>query len=224
MYREMIRVGHQPPQIREEGGSVRVSLLGGAPNKAIARYVASLPDEYADDADVMLLLFSLLSKRTVNAETMSPVLQKPADETAGVLKKLAGDDVSMVEPTRETVRRRHPSYRLREHVVRELGSTLGYRRRTADEIDRKVIAAVEEIGQVTSKVVQLLVDVDGGRASRILGDLVDRQVLVKTSRQQRGPGVTYGPGPRFPGRKPGRKKPSRADLPSSQAELFPDDT
>ncbi|MFD0519076.1 ATP-binding protein [Paractinoplanes durhamensis] len=231
MYREMIRLGHQPPQIREDWGSVRVSLLGGAPNKAIARYVASLPEEYADDADAMLVLFALLSKRTVTAEQLTPVLQKPIDEVAGVLRKLDGDDVAMVEPTRETIRRRYPTYRLREQVIRELGAAVGYRRRTQDDIDRKVIEAVQEIGQITGKMVQLLLDVDGSRASRILADLVDRQLLIKTSHQQRGPGVTYGPGPRFPLRKGRRRsvssKPGADRVPvedqPEQQELFTDD-
>lgn len=231
MYREMIRVGHQPPQIQESWGTVRVSLLGGAPNKAIARYVASLPEEYADDADVMLVLFSLLSKRTVTAEQLMPVLQKPIDEVAGVLRKLDGDDIAMVEPTRETIRRRYATYRLREHVIRELGAAVSYRRRTQDDIDRKVIEAVQEIGQITGRMVQLLLDVDGSRASRILADLVDRQILMKTSHQQRGPGVKYGPGSQFPLRK-GRRglkstqpKPNRAagDDQPEQQELFPDD-
>jgi len=46
--------------------------------------------------------------------------------------------------------------------------------------------------------VRLLLDVDVVAASRLLGDLVDRQILVKTSKAQRGPGVTYGPGPALP--------------------------
>ncbi len=207
MYREMIRIGQQPPQIRDEAGSVRVSLLGGAPNKSIARYVASLPEDYADDADVMLVLFSLLTKKTVTAQQMAPVLQKPIDETAGVLRKLSHDDVAMVEPTRETFRRRYPTFRLREHVVRDLGNALSYRRRTQDEIDRKVIETVQDMDRISAKLVQLLFDVDGSRASRILADLVERGILVKTSPQQRGPGVTYGHGPSFPSRRNARRNP-----------------
>jgi hypothetical protein len=35
-------------------------------------------------------------------------------------------------------------------------------------------------------------------ANNLLDDLVRRGILVKTSPQQRGPAVEYGPGPRFP--------------------------
>ena len=41
-------------------------------------------------------------------------------------------------------------------------------------------------------------DVQPATASRILSDLVGRGILVKTSTAQRGPSVTYGPGPKFP--------------------------
>ncbi len=74
---------------------------------------------------------------------------------------------------------------------------ISYRRRTADEIDRKVVATVSKLGQITNGVVQALLDVKVERASPILADLVDREILVKTSPHERGPRVTYGPGPRF---------------------------
>lgn len=200
MYRDMIRTGHQPPQITESD-YVRVTLTGGAPNRNLARYVASLPVATADDVDAMLVLFTLLTQRTVTAAQLERVLQKPAAEVETVLRALAADEIAMVEPTRQTSRRRLATYRLREHALRELGTAVSYRRRTADEIDRKIVATVSELGQITNGVVQALLDVKVERASRILADLVDREILVKTSPHERGPRVTYGPGPRFPAKR-----------------------
>lgn len=210
MYRDMIRTGHQPPQITESD-YVRVTLTGGAPNRNLARYVASLPGATADDVDAMLVLFTLLTQRTVTATRLEPVLQKPAAEVETVLRALAADEIAMLEPTRQSSRRRMATYRFREHALRELGTAVSYRRRTADEIDRKIVATVSELGQITNGVVQALLDVKVERASRILADLVDREILVKTSPHERGPRVTYGPGPRFPakrGPKPQRGRPS----------------
>jgi ATP-dependent DNA helicase RecG len=197
MYRDMIRSGHQPPQIAESD-YVRVTLSGGAPNRALARYVASLPSTVADDVDAMLVVFTLLGQRTVSAQGLEPVLQKPPAEIESVLRGLAADEVGMLESTRQTVRRRMPTYRLRENALKELGTAVSYRRRTADEIDNKIVATVAELGQITNRVVQALLDVKVERASRILADLVDREILVKTSPHERGPRVTYGPGRRFP--------------------------
>jgi len=198
MYREMVRVGHQPPQFTEEADRVRVTLLGGAPNQHLARYVATLPSSEADDADSMLILYQLLTKRTVTASTAARLLQKGVDEVEDVLRRLASEAVAMIEPTRETFRRSHPNYRLQEHVVSALGPAVSYRRRTTDEYDRKIIELVREIGHINARMVKIALDLDTTPVSRVLGDLVTREVLVKTSEAQRGPAVTYGPGPKFP--------------------------
>jgi ATP-dependent DNA helicase RecG len=210
MYRDMIRSGHVPPEIMESH-YVRVTLAGGAPNRGLARYVAGLPAPTADDVDAMLVLFTLLGQRTVTSAGLSPVLQKPPAEVEAVLRGLATDDVGMLEPTRQSVRRRAATYRLREDALKELGTAVSYRRRTADEIDRKVIATVSELGQITNGVVQALLDVRVDRASRILADLVQRGILVKTSPHERGPRVTYGPGSNFPARPHPRPRKPRAN-------------
>jgi ATP-dependent DNA helicase RecG len=108
--------------------------------------------------------------------------------------------MAMIEPNRETARRAHPSYRLREHVVSALGPAVIYRRRTPDEYDRKIIELAREAGQVNARMVKIALDVETGQASQLLSDLVRRGVLVKTSKSQRGRLVTYGPGPQFPTR------------------------
>ncbi len=216
MYREMIRIGHHPPEITEEDPAVRVALLGGSPNKSIAKYVASLPQDCAEDADALLVLFHLLTNRSVTNEAIAPVLQKSEAEAEGVLSALASEEVAMLEVTRETARYKKRTYRLREHVVRQLDTAVTYRRRTIDTIDRKIIETVEELGMITGRAVQLLFDVNASRASRIISDLVEREVLIKTSTQQRGPGVTYGKGPKFPA-----KRKTRSKKAASQATTSP---
>jgi ATP-dependent DNA helicase RecG len=112
--------------------------------------------------------------------------------------------VAMIEPTRQTARAAHPSYRLREDALKQLGTAVPYTRHKADEIERRVVAHVREYGRVTNATVQNLFTVGTQRAHQILADLVQRDILVKTSTAQRGPGVEYGPGPTFPPRPPRR--------------------
>lgn len=156
----------------------------------------------------MLVLFRLCSVKTVSAQQLARLVQKSVVETEQVLRRLATDGVGLLEPTRQTVRRTNPSYRLRGDVLRELGSAVPYQRRTVDEIDRKVIAHVREYGKVTNRTVQNMLDVEVQRARGILKDMVDRHLLKKTSEAQRGPSVEYGPGSRFPGK--GKGKPARS--------------
>jgi ATP-dependent DNA helicase RecG len=212
MYREMIRSGREVPTIESAADHVRVSLVGGAPNTQIARYVAGLPVHERDDTDTMLVLFSLMSQKTINAKGLVAVLQKPVEECEAVLRRLSGEDAAMLEPTRESARRSNPNYRLRSAVLQALGSAVGYQRRTTDEIDRKVIEHVREYGKVTNRTVRNLLEVGVQRSSEILGDLVTREVLAKTSEAKRGPSVEYGPGRGFP-KKREKKEPAAGNEP-----------
>lgn len=198
MYREMVRVGHAPPHFEETVDQVAVTLIGGAPNTHLTRYVVTLPQAEVDDADAMLVLFTLLTKRVLSASQLVPLLQKRADEVEFVLRRLATAPADMLEPTRETARRQHPNYRLREHVITALGPAVTYRRRTTDEYDRKVVELVREAGTINARIIRIALDLAAVPASRLLADLVERRILVKTSEAQRGPSVTYGPGPDFP--------------------------
>lgn len=214
MYREMIRSGRAVPGISSSADNVRVTLVGGAPDTQIARYVAQLPAREREDTDAMLVLVALCNRKTVNAMQLASILQKDAEEVEAVLRRLGEDDTGMLEPTRESARRRQPNYRLRSDALKKLGSAVPYQRRTTDEIDRKVIEHVREYKRVTNRTVRNLLDVSVQRAASIVGDLVKREILVKTSEAQRGPSVEYGAGPRFPSKK------KQATDKSAQDQLF----
>ena len=207
MFREMIRVGHDVPLIESEIDFVRVVLSGGAPRTSIVRYVAQLPQEERDDTDAMLVLFALCHHRTVSAETMASTLQKAIPEAETILRRLAQDHPGMLEPTRASRRMSTRQYRLRAESLKVLGTAVRYQRRTVDETDRKVIAHLREYGKITNRTLQNLFDIDVWRSRDILADLQQREVIVRTSQSARGPGVTYGPGPRFP--KPRRPSPAK---------------
>lgn len=203
MYREMIRAGRGAPLIETAPDIVRVTLTGGAPNTQVARYVGQLPAAERDDTDTLLVILTMLARRTVTAESVAPILQRRPEEAEAVLRRLTMEGAALLEPTRESRARLNPTYRLTAEALRALGSAVGYSRRTVDEIDRKVIAHVTEYGRVTNRTLQNMLDVRVSRARQILADLVEREILVKISTQQRGPGVEYGPGPRFPARRRG---------------------
>jgi ATP-dependent DNA helicase RecG len=199
MYRSMIEAGGHPPTFEDRDDSVRVRFAA-ARDADVAKFVAQLPSLSEDEheTDVLIVLHELCSRRTISAETLMPVSQRPLDEAQAVLQRMAGAPLELLEPTRRTAGRALPTYRLRDLVLAQLGGAVGYHRRSGDDIDRKVIAHVAEYQRVTNATVRNLLDVSVSRASGILRDLVDRGVLVKTSTQQRGSAVEYGPGPDFP--------------------------
>jgi len=223
IYREMIRAGGGIPRIEDGGDGVRVALLSGPQNTRMARFVSRLPEDEREDTDTMLVLFTLCSRQSVAAPALTPLLQKSQEEIEAVLRRLASDPPAMLEATRGTFRKRHPSYRLRAETLQALGPAVRYQRRTVDDIDRKVISHVREYGKITNRTIRNLFDVEIHPAKDIIKGLVDRDVLVKVSERQRGPNIEYGPGAKFPD----ARRPSERARPSGAAEtalvLFPDD-
>lgn len=198
MFREMIRSGRDAPLIESHVDRVRVSFVSDAPNAPITRLVAQLPESERDDTDTLLVLLTLRRRALVSAPQIAPTLQKPVEEAEAVLRRLAQDAVGLIEPSRATARRAHPSYRLRAEVLQVLGSAVAYHRRDGDVLDRKMLAHLDEYEFITNRTVQNLFDVSVQRARDLLQDWVRRGFLVKISVHGRGPGVRYGRGPAVP--------------------------
>jgi ATP-dependent DNA helicase RecG len=205
-YREMLRAGKPPPVIEDLGELVRASLSGGIGNDAFIRFVRDLPTELGGDVDVLICLSMLRDATSIDATGLAGSIQRSPMEAQEVLAGLADDGVGLLEPTRRTVRRSFPSYRLRNRPLAELARAVAYRRRAPDEIDAKVVEHVEEYGVVTNKTLQRLFDINVYAARNMLADLRDRDVLKKIGDARGGTGVKYGPGKKFPKRKRARKQ------------------
>jgi ATP-dependent DNA helicase RecG len=220
IYISLIRTGRGIPLIESDPGQVAVRMVGGAPNVHIARYVASLPSVERDDTDALLALYHLCSRRTITPVSSAPLLQRSEAEAATILGRLAVDPPGMVERTRTGRAGGGPAYKLSGLALAALGPAVAYQVRSISDTDRKVIAHVGEYGKITNRTVQNLFDVTVHPANAIIDDLVRREVLVKTSIQQRGPGVEYRPGPKFPHR--GRAAAKRESVKQGAATLRDD--
>lgn len=218
MYASMTAIGHQPPSFSTDGVTVATSLQGGPPNEPVARFVAALPEDRRGDPDTLLILTYLLDHRTTSAVRMSRLMQKSETEAEAKLLELSAPGGALVERTADTARSKRGEYRLVGEAIRALGPSISYRARSGDDTDRKIGTIVAEAGTVTGRIVQTMFDVQPATASRILSDLVDRGILTKTSKATRGPGVTYGPGPKFPTRHRRHPDPHTDDPPLFDVE------
>lgn len=198
MYASMTAVGHQPPHFSTDGLTVEALLVGGAPNEPVARFVADLPEYRRGDPETLLVLMYLLDHRTTTAARMAGLVQKSEAETESKLLELSAPGSALIERTADTARSKRGEYRLVGDAVRALGPAITYRARSGVDTDRKIMTIVREVGAINGRVVQTMFDIQPATASRILSDLVNRGILVKTSKATRGPGVTYGPGAQFP--------------------------
>lgn len=197
-FREMLRAGKAPPIFEDPGLSVRVVLPGGIGNDSFVRFVNDLPDELSRDVEVLLALSLLRDKPSVDSKRLAAAIQRTVLEAQDVLERLADDSVRILEPTRATVRRRLPSYRLRPESLAALARAVTYRRRTLDQTDAKVIEHVHEYGFVTNRTLQRMFDIHVYAARNLLTDLQARGLVAKIGTARGGPGVRYGAGPKFP--------------------------
>ncbi|MBQ1021515.1 putative DNA binding domain-containing protein [Micromonospora sp. D93] len=198
MYREMIRSGRDTPLISDDNDQVSVLFRGQAPNTRITKFLATLPPEEQDDTDALLIVLVLCSKRTITAKQLAPIIQRSELEGQAVLRRLSSDPSMLLEPTRGTANRTQPTYRLAAESLTRLGNAVAYHGRKSDEVDRKVIEHMRDYDEINNRTVQRLFDVDVYAARDILKDLVDRQIITRTSEQTRGVAVRYGPGSLFP--------------------------
>lgn len=205
MYREMLRVGRNPPRIVEDRDQVSVTFVSDEPNMRVARFVNQLGPDRRDDLDVLLVLAVLRQRRSVAAPAVAQVIQRPLEDTQALLRRLSDGEEPLLETTQGTARRRNPNYRLRGPVIAELGTAVAYHRAPSDERDRKIVEHVQEYGAINNRTVQNLFDVDVYRASAILRELVERGLVVRVSEQTRGNAVRYGPGTDFPDRRRRRR-------------------
>ena len=198
MYRSMITAGGDPPifEDRDESVSVRLNAAG---NPDIAKFIAQLPTSGEDDheVDVLIVVHELCRRKTITAIQLQPLSQRTLEEADAVLERLCGSPFELLEPTRQTANSRRPTYRLRGHALQQLGRAVQYHRRSTDDIDRRVVAHVAEYNRITNATVRNLVEVSVTRASAILRDLCERDILVRVSQQSRGPSVEYAAGPNF---------------------------
>lgn len=202
-YREMLRVGKEPPLFEDSGVLTRALLPGGIGNDSFVRFIADLPPQLAGDVDVLLTLSYLRSKSTVDAARLAHLIQRNPIEAQDVLDRLAADDVAVLEATRGTMRRRFPSFRLRHEPLATLARAVGYRRRTGDETDEKVIEHILEYGFVTNRTLQRMFDINVYAARNLLTDLQARGIVQKIGTARGGPGVKYEAGPGVSGRRAG---------------------
>lgn len=201
MFKEMIRSGRSVPSVavsESPAPETTVRFVGGPPNSRIVKFVSSLPRIEQDDTDALLVVSTLVNRKVINAEQLSPIVQRDVEAAQATLVRLSQGEAQIVEPTRRTSARKYPDYALTAAAVAALGPALAYRSRPRSEIDRKVIGHVRDYGSINNEAVKRMFDVDVYAASDILKGMVERGILARTSEQRRGTAVRYGEGPKFP--------------------------
>lgn len=197
MFREQVRVGQQVPGIRADEYSVEIYFSSGAPNRAFAGFVATLPRSLRENVDAMLSLVHLCQRPTLTLSDAASLLQVSDAEATDRLDALAAGSEALIE--RDGDVRRGVRWRLRPSVATALGTAVQHRAR-ADSARPRVEAHLEEYGWITNKTLRNMFDLDVQQATQILNELRAANVVIKDpDGPKRGPSIRWLPADR-PGR------------------------
>lgn len=191
MFREQVRVGQQVPGIRADEYSVEVYFTSGAPNRAFAGYVATLPRGLRENVDAMLTLVHLCQRPTLSLVDAARLLQVSGVEARDRLDALTTGSDALIQ--RDGDSRRGLRWRLRPTVASALGTAVQHRAR-ADSARPRVEAHLKEYGWITNKTIRNMFDLDVQQATQILNELRAANVVVKDpAGPQRGPSIRWLP-------------------------------
>jgi ATP-dependent DNA helicase RecG len=207
MYRELIRLGHRPPEIVElPGPHVRCALVGGEPDQQTMSLMTGLrPVHAADDLDIVLLIDVLRVRPTVNARDLASVLQKTLEEADAALaraQETTYKDEPLIRPSIRTDGWRHPDFRFGDTVRRLLGTKrLHYLKASADMVVTHVVDFVRRHGRIQTSDYVEMCGVTAPHASTVLARLATEDggsVLAPGRSPNVGRQAHYVAGPGFP--------------------------
>ncbi len=191
MFKEQLRAGQAPPVFTAGDFSFEVALTSGAPNRAFAGYVASLPATLRDNTDAVLVLAYLCAHPTLTQTSAGSLLQVDPGEAAHRLEALCTGIDPIVQ--RDGTPRAGCRWRLTSVTAAGLGTAVTHRARSSSARPR-IEAHLKEYGWITNRTVRNMFDVDTQQARQILGDLRAEGVLEKDpTGPQRGPGIKWFP-------------------------------
>ena len=192
MFREMIRLGHQPPEIDAIGTNVRCRLVGGPAHPGTVRLFDTLPEPARDDVEIALIVHLLHDRKQVTASDVATAIQRSANVAAAALQR-AGD-LGLIERLNRT----STTWRATRTTLEQLAPTPPVaRRRSTDELVLDTVRYAQHAsGPFARTDIEHALQVGERRARQILEELVTRQWLAPTG-PTTGRAVRYQQGPRW---------------------------
>jgi ATP-dependent DNA helicase RecG len=194
MYREMIVLGHRPPQITEQPGPrVRAVLAGGAPVVPVVTLIQAIrPEVRQRDVRIAILLYELLHRPFLTLGQTATALQTDEIDARSALEaaeQTTVEGLPLVEPYKDVWLL---GYRALDRVERAAGSRhalrqrgiLRYLRAGAGEAAPVVSNWLDTHDRITSGDYARITRIAQPNATRVLGTLVGG--LLERSAEARG--------------------------------------
>ena len=198
MVRDMVRVGHMPPEIREiEGPFVRVSLVCDLIDAAWIQWLTQLdPPKTARDVNALLILRKLVTSHWIDVRRASPLIQLGPDETAAALlglERVTMHEKPVIEKISGVPDKDPPVWTLSataREALRRLDAEAEHDR---DLPERSAIAAeyVRARGRISTTELASMVGASPSNMGRILKGLERDGVVEPSSPVRSGRGFFY---------------------------------
>ncbi len=199
MYRDLIVLGHRPPEITEVAGRyVQCTLVGGVPVYPVLDCVRAVrPEPRQSDFRVAVILYELLHQAFITLETTAVALQS-STESARVALEAARQSTVRSEP----LIRHHKDAWILGDTARSFldaaydpGSAFPVMSYLSTDRDNQTAVAlgwVAAFGSVTTGDLQVLTGTSRGTVKRTLDGLVEDRTLVslgagRSSRYEKAP-------------------------------------
>lgn len=199
MFRDMVRLGHEPPTIEElDGPYVRTTLIGGEADRAwiawLRRVQGSRPA--AIDLNSLLTLRLVLDRGWADETSIARIIQDSsavARSSVYALLVAQGREFAPLMPVEGTVDEQGPSWRLSheaEDALRELDMQTGRMRQwpSREQIARSY---VDQRGRISSTELASLTRAAPSNVGRVLKDLEDAGLVEPSWPSRRGRGFHY---------------------------------
>ena len=198
MVREMVRVGFQPPVIREiTGPFVRTSLVGDALDEPWIGWLAGIvPADESSDVSSLLLLRQLVTRGWTDERSAAPLIQLPVEEARGAIAELAHatiNDRALLQTVDGTPEGAPAVFRLAPQAIEQLVSldrALGQTRALPTRAEMAVTYARAH-GRISSTELGSLVGAGGANAGATLKALAKDGILRPSTPAGRGRGFYY---------------------------------
>ncbi len=193
----MLALGHPAPMFSEvDGPYVRVTLIGGEPDREWLDFIGMLEPSPQGDLDLLLLVDRLLNHGWADADSAAPVLQRSVRETLSMLQRVVDEVRVNGMPIMENVHgspdSHAPALRLSDDVRTHFARKLG-RLATRTGRESVMLGYARARGRISSTEAADLTGVTASHAAQMLAALADAGHLDGSRPNRRGRGFHYVP-------------------------------
>ena len=193
----MLSLGHPPPVFSEvDGPYVRVTLIGGEPDREWLDFIGMLEPSSQGDLDLLLLVDRLLNHGWVDADSAAPVLQRPVQETLSMLQRVADEvrvnGIPIMQNVHGSPDGHPPALRLSDGVRRHFDRKLE-RLATRTARESAMLDYARARGRISSTEAADLTGFTASHAAQMLAALADAGHLDGSRPNRRGRGFHYVP-------------------------------